>query len=151
MESGNINLNNMNLNNMNENNMNENNMNQNNMNQNHENNMNENNNQEDPFSEMKENEIHLIFNPMYVIGKQLHEALPYFRKHNIQYAFDNCTLKFAHLAIHKSYAPGTHIYKIYDYNILHKGTQSIITHFEGVVGTPLFAINGVNFPNISIS
>ncbi len=142
-QQNNINQENMNLNNMNQNNMNLNNMNLNNMNQN---NMNDHNS----FSHMNENEIHDIFNPMYVIGKPLHEALPYFRRYNIQYVFDNCTIKVGHLAIHRSYPEGTHICKIYDYNIRHKEVHSIITHFEGVTGKPLFIVNGVNIPTISI-
>ncbi len=101
------------------------------------------------FSHMNENQIHDIFNPMYVIGKPLCEALPYFRKYNIQYAFDNCTIKFGNLAIHKSYPTGTHIYKIYDYNIRHKETYSIITHFDGVIGQPLFSVSGI--PTISLN
>lgn len=109
----------------------------------------ENESQNNDFSHMNKNQIYDIFNPMYVIGKPLCEALPYFRRYNIQYAFDNCTIKFGNLAIHKSYPVGTHIYKIYDYNIRHKETYSIITHFDGVIGQPLFSVSGI--PTISIN
>lgn len=105
----------------------------------------ENESQNNDFSHMKENEIHDIFNPMFVIGKPICEAITYFRKYNIQYVFDNCTMKIGNLAIHKSYPVGTHIYKIYDYNIRHKETHGIITHFEGVVEKQLI------IPNISFS
>ena len=88
------------------------------------------------------------FNPLYVLGKRVSEAKLYFEKFNISYTFDNCLIKFATLAIHKSYKEGTHIYKIYNYNIPNED-DAIITHFQGVTDAPLIQSFENNSGNIS--
>jgi hypothetical protein len=89
------------------------------------------------------------FNPMYVIGMKVVNAISYFEKHNISYIFQDSPEGMGSTAlgrlcetpapyserimsqgghIHK---PGTHIYKTYSYHISNKD-EWILVGFQGV-------------------
>ncbi len=72
------------------------------------------------------------FNPMYVIGMKVVNAISYFEKHNISYIFhDSAEGIMGSTSIGYIYKPGTHIYKTYSYHISNKD-EWILVGFQGV-------------------